>query len=139
MEQFFEFLANHPLLFGALGVVIGMLAWTTLQSVGGGRVTPLDATRLINHEEAVVLDVRSDAEYAEGHIVGAVHLPEGQLKTSMGRLQKYKSKPVIAVCRSGQRSAAVCAQLRKEGFEKAHNLGGGVLAWQAANLPLTRK
>ena len=43
------------------------------------------------------------------------------------------------MCRSGAQSAQACATLRKAGFEKVHNLRGGVLAWQSANLPLTRK
>ncbi|NKC16950.1 MAG: rhodanese-like domain-containing protein [Gammaproteobacteria bacterium] len=139
MEQFVEFAGNHPILFAAFGGIVGLLIWTTMQTAGGNRLAPADAIRLINHEEAVVLDVRSDAEFQTGHIVGAVHIPEGQLDTSMNRLQKYRSKPVITACRTGQRSAAVSAKLRNAGFEQVFNLSGGIVAWEGANLPLTRR
>ena len=60
---------------------------------------------------------------------------ENQLKP----LEKHKSRPIVVACRSGAQSATACRILRKHGFEKVHNLRGGVLAWQSANLPLTRK
>jgi rhodanese-related sulfurtransferase len=139
MEQFAEFMGNNPLLFVGFGVVVGALAWISFQSMGGASLNPTDMTRLINTEDAVVLDVRSDAEFDAGHIVGSVHVVETQLDSSMNRLQKYKSRPLIATCRSGQRAAAVAAKLRKLGFEKVYNLRGGIVAWETASLPLTRK
>lgn len=139
MEQLAEFMGNHPALFAALGVVLGLLIWTTLQLGGSHNLSPTDMTRLINQSEAVVLDVRSDAEFESGHIVGAIHVVDTQLESAMGRLQKYKSRPLIATCRSGQRAAAVCSKLRKAGFEQVYNLRGGIAAWEGASLPLTRK
>jgi rhodanese-related sulfurtransferase len=138
MEQFVEFAGNNPILFAAFGAISGLLIWTTMQSAGSGRLAPTDAIRLINDQEAVVIDVRSDAEFREGHIVGALHIAEGQVESSLNRLQKYKTKPVITACRTGQRSAAVSGKLRAAGFEQVFNLSGGIVAWQGDNLPLTR-
>ena len=101
MEQLAEFMGNNPGLFAALGVVLGLLIWTSMQSMGGASLSPSDATRLINDSDAVVLDVRSDAEFEGGHIVGSVHVVDTQLESAMGRLQKYKSKPIIATCKTG--------------------------------------
>lgn len=140
MEQLTEFMANNPELFLALGVVLGLIAWMSLMGGGSASLSPTDATRLMNDDsDTVVLDVRSDAEFDSGHVVGAIHVVDTQVESSMGRLQKYKSRPVIATCRTGQRSAAVAGKLRKAGFEKVFNLRGGLAAWEGANLPLTRK
>lgn len=139
MEQLAEFMGNNPGLFAALGVVLGLLIWTSMQSMGGASLSPSDATRLINDSDAIVLDVRSDAEFEGGHIVGSVHVVDTQLESAMGRLQKYKSKPIIATCKTGQRSMSVCSKLKKAGFEQVYNLRGGLAAWEGASLPLTRK
>jgi len=52
-------------------------------------------TRLINSNDAVVLDVRADAEYRKGHIVNAINIPQGQLQTELKSLDKYKERPII--------------------------------------------
>jgi rhodanese-related sulfurtransferase len=98
----------------------------------------LAATRLYN-DDALVLDVREDKEWAEGHIPRAKHIPLGKLAERMKELEKFKDKPVLVNCRSGMRSASACKTLRKAGFEKVYNLAGGILAWEKANLPLTKK
>lgn len=140
MEQLVEFLGNHPNLFLALGLVSGLLIWNLLgdQISGIKPLLPQEATLLINHEEAVVLDVREDNEYMQGHILNAVHVPLSQLSDKMTRLEKYRDRPIIASCMSGSRSTRACNILKKSGFERIYNLKGGVIAWQNANLPLTK-
>jgi rhodanese-related sulfurtransferase len=61
------------------------------------------------------------------------------LKNQINRLDKHRQKPIIVACRSGAQSSSACKQLHKEGFEKVFNLKGGILAWQDANLPVSRK
>ena len=117
MEQLTEFMGNNPMLFMALGVVVGLLVWTSMMGGGSASLSPTDVTRMLNDDnDAVVLDVRSDAEFETGHIVGAVHVVDTQVDGAMNRLQKYKERPVIATCRTGQRSAAVAGKLRKIGI-----------------------
>jgi rhodanese-related sulfurtransferase len=139
MNRFFEFISNHPILFAALGALIGMLAWTFLSGGSTRRVTPLVATQMINHEDAVVVDVRGEGEFQQGHIVNAVHIPLDKLEEQIGKLEKYRDRPIIPVCRAGQQSATACKTLRLRGFEKVFSLRGGILAWQEATLPLTKK
>jgi rhodanese-related sulfurtransferase len=93
---------------------------------------------LIN-DDALVLDVREDKEWAEGHIPNAKHIPLGQLSKRISELDKYKDKPIVVSCRSGHRSATACRTLKKDGFEQTHNLMGGIIAWENANLPVTKK
>ncbi len=140
MEPYIDFAARHPYLTMALLVVTGLLAWSYLAPLfrPWKTVTPLEATRLINREDAVLLDVREDNEYRGGHIVNSVHLPLSVLDKRLDELEKYKDRPIIVACRTGSRSAAACTRLSKAGFGRVYNLGGGVLAWENANLPLRR-
>lgn len=141
MSQYITFVTQHWELFLALVVILGLLASNTFGgSLRGYRaVTPQEATRLMNHEDALVVDVREDAEYSGGHIINAKHIPLSKVQARIGELEKYKDKPIILGCRSGQRSGRACGILKKAGFEKVYNLGGGVVAWQSAGLPLTKK
>lgn len=139
MAQFVEFVINHWVLSVTFVVLLGLLIWTSFAHAGGARkISPLDATRLINSENAIVLDVRGDGEFGEGHIVNALHIPQGSLKERLDKLEKYKKRPIISTCRTGQQSASACSLLRKNGFEKVYSLSGGILAWQNASLPLTK-
>ncbi|MFL0504052.1 rhodanese-like domain-containing protein [Kocuria rhizophila] len=79
-----------------------------------------------------VLDVREDFEVAEGMIPGAVHIPMGQLGARLAELEK--DRPVIVVCRSGNRSARVAEALNDAGYT-ADTMAGGMTAWQRADLP----
>jgi rhodanese-related sulfurtransferase len=106
---------------------------------GINQVGPQEAVLLFNHEDALVLDVREQSEWADGHIGKARHIPLGQLKTRLTELEKYKDKPIVVVCRSGNRSGSACGTMKKAGFEKMYNLAGGMLAWEQAGLPRERK
>jgi rhodanese-related sulfurtransferase len=138
VSQLIEFVGNHWYLFVALVAISGLLIHNLLVGERGS-VDPLKATELINHREAVVIDVRPAADFAKGHIINAVNVPFNGFNNQMGALAKYKGKPIVVNCRSGGQSMAACGQLRKAGFDEVHNLKGGILAWQEANLPLTRK
>ena len=139
MEQLPEFLMNHAILRTAFLAVLGALLWSTFQPGTGERLSPSDATRLISHEDAVILDVRSDHEFDMGHIVNAVHLPMDQLESSLRKLEKYRSRPIIATCQNGQRAAAAVKTLKAHGFDRLYSLNGGVNAWANASLPLSRE
>jgi len=141
MQEYITFITAHPYLFIALGIVVVMLFFNLFGAKISGykSATPSDATMLINRENAVFLDVRTDKEFQNGHIVNAINIPQSNLQTRLGEMEKHKDKPVIVACKSGNRSGAACAVLKKQGFEHIYNLSGGILAWQAANLPITKK
>ena len=141
MDLFISFVTHNWMLIIALVVILVMLFFNLF----GGRlrgysaVGPAESVNLINHEDAIVLDVRENKEYQGGHILNSIHIPQSALAKRITELEKYKSRPVIVGCRSGSRSAFACGLLKKQGFETVYNLSGGVMAWQNANLPLTRK
>ena len=102
------------------------------------QIAPQEAVMLFNHQDALVLDVREQSEWSDGHIAKSKHMPLGQLKNKLSELEKHKGKPIIAVCRTGSRSNHACGVLKKAGFENLHNLAGGMQAWEQAGLPRER-
>ena len=83
---------------------------------------------------ATILDVREEAETAEGMIPGALHIPMGDLQARLSELDP--AVPIIAVCRSGNRSARVADALNSAGLS-ADTMAGGMTAWTRAGLPTT--
>jgi rhodanese-related sulfurtransferase len=118
-----------------------MLLWPTIRRTmqGGGEVGTLEATQLINRRDAVILDVREPAEYAAGHLPNARHIPLAQLASRLKELEKFRERPIVITCASGTRSGSAQSLLRKNGFNQAVNLKGGIAAWQQASLPLEKK
>jgi rhodanese-related sulfurtransferase len=117
-----------------------MLLWSFFGNRLRGikEVDTLGAMSLINRSNALVLDVREQNEYDTGHIINSRLISKGKLKERIGELEKYRERPIVVVCRSGNRSESATAFLNKQGFTQVHNLTGGVMAWQKANLPLEK-
>ncbi|AJP47546.1 sulfurtransferase [Rugosibacter aromaticivorans] len=123
-----------------LAIISGsMLLWPLLKGGGSQALTPSQATRMMNRENAVVIDVRESGEWNTGHIAGARHIAMPLLQQKMAELEKFKNRPLIICCASGARSSAACSTLRKAGFEKVFNLAGGMTSWREAKLPVTTK
>lgn len=104
--------------------------------LSGGRKDGLPAraaAELVEHGEALLLDVREHDEWRAGHAPGAVHIPLGELAQRFAELPK--GRRIVAVCRSGNRSALATESLLRAGLE-VENLDGGMKAWQKAGLPL---
>jgi rhodanese-related sulfurtransferase len=139
MERLLEYITRHPFLAGGTAVLaLAVLAYEASRARSGGQsVGPMDAVRLIN-EGALLLDVRTQAEFDAGHILDARHMPQDQVASSAESLKKYKDKVVIACCESGMRSGAAARVLQGQGFTKVVNLKGGLQAWRTENLPLVK-
>ena len=134
-----QFIQDNWMLASLATVSGAMLTWSFIGSKISGieEADTLKATRLFN-DDALVLDVREDKEFAAGHIPKAKHIPLGQLSGRLKELDKFKGKPVLVTCRSGQRSARACGMLKKAGFETVYNQAVGIIAWERANLPVTK-
>ncbi len=141
MEQFIEFAGNHLFLVGAFVVVFALVIKAEFEHQSGraNQMDPTAAIRLMNNDDAVVLDVREAADFNNGHIKNAKNIPLTSLKSQLDSMTKDKNKPVLAYCRSGNVSGKACRMLKNSGFSNVHNLAGGILNWQEANLPLTKK
>jgi len=134
-----EFLQKNILLVAAAVGSGGMLLWPLIRGgAGAGSVTTLEATQLINRQDALVLDVREAARFAEGRILGARNVPLAELGKRAGELEKFKKRPVIVVCESGNTSARAVRELKARGFAIAVSLAGGFRAWLQGGLPMEK-
>ncbi len=137
MDQVFEFAANHAVLTSLLLFSFFLVAFTELRRMARGMVNvdPQAAVQLIN-ADAVVLDLRTAEAFSRGHIVNARNIPFDELPANKEKIEKMKSKPIVAVCEAGTTSSRVVESLRKSGVENVYGLKGGIAAWTQANLPL---
>lgn len=93
---------------------------------------------LVADTNVVVLDVRTAAEYAEGHIERAVLIDQGQRDfIEQAKATLPKDKKIAVYCRSGRRSASAAGRLADIGYQCV-NLKGGIIAWKEANKPVTQ-
>jgi rhodanese-related sulfurtransferase len=135
-----EFLQQN-LLFVALAVASG--AWLLVEFIrqhnDKSLLTPVEATLLINREDAVAVDVRATGDYEKGHLPNARHLPLADLERRHSEFKKFRAHPLILYCNSGTTAAKGISALKKAGFEKLYNLRGGLYEWEKAGYPITRK
>ena len=134
-----SFFIDNWVLIAVAFVSGAMLVWPAVKA--GGRAGTLgvnDAVLLMNREKAVVVDVCEANEFAAGHIIGAKHVPLGELEAKLTATVKNKANPVIFVCASGARSNRAVAVAKKLGYENAQSLSGGMGAWREANLPIEK-
>ena len=131
-----EFATNHYILVGIFVVLLALLIAYQMQ--GGGRsLSTGELTALVNKDAGVVVDIRPSKDFAAGHIVGAVNIPQDKLAARIGELEKHKAKTLIIVDAQGQHAGATARELLKAGFTAA-KLSGGVSAWRSDNLPLVK-
>ena len=135
-----DFVQNNIWMIIVAILAVYMLVWPPIsrQLSGIKEIGTIEAIQLINHKDAVIIDVREDSEYNSGHVPHSRHIPLGSLGKRHIELERYKNRPLVVVCRSGARSGSACGMLKKFGFEEVYNLAGGVGAWQQANLPLEK-
>jgi len=135
-----QFISNNLLPIITALLSGSMLLWSFFGNRFRGvkEVDTTAALQLINHKNALVLDVREPGEYEAGHVLNSKLIPLGKLKERMGELEKYRDQSIVVVCRSGARSGTASYLLGRQGFTQVYNLAGGVLAWQKVNLPLEK-
>jgi hydroxyacylglutathione hydrolase len=118
----------------------GFAAWTA----GGGEIEAIERLTVDQlaalsgggSEAPLVIDVRQPAEYASGHIPGAIHLSAGDLQDRLADLPK--DRPIATVCASGYRSSVAASLLAQAGFQNVAWVADGLPAWKAAGMPVER-
>jgi rhodanese-related sulfurtransferase len=135
-----SFVQNNLLLILVLIVSGAMLVWPIIQRfiMPSNDIGTLEATRLINSSNAVLVDVRETKEYEGGRLPNAVHIPLSQLEGRAAELARYTGKPVVAYSMNGERSGLVNKALVRLGFADVYNLKGGFRAWKDAGLPVEK-
>ena len=135
MQQLIEFATTNPILVTIFLVLLFLFLRTFVVAAGAKSINTMEAVRMMNKEDALVLDVRTQEEFAKAHISGATNIPLGLIDARISDLHGSKSSPVIVVCQSGNRSMQAARALKKHGFENLFNMSGGMVSWQQANLP----
>lgn len=138
MHQFSQFVTNHWELWLALLVVLILILINEkhAQKNRAQEISPQKAIELINHDNAVVFDLRDLDNFQKGHILNAIRATQEDFEQE--RMKKYKTKTILLVCPRGAHSSELAAKLRDQGFSKPLSLAGGISAWQKAELPLTK-
>lgn len=137
MERILEFTGEHALLVAFLLISFFVLVFSELRRKASGMITvdPNTAVGLINND-SVVIDLRNAEAFARGHIVNARNIPFDQFDAQSAKLDRWKNKPILAVCEAGITSTKAVDALRKSGFESIYGLKGGMSAWGQAGLPV---
>lgn len=141
MDQLQAFVVHHPYLWGALAVVVIAFlaneAWRLAS--GNAPISAAEAVRLINSEDAVVVDTRSASDYKKQHILNAKHVPLAGIDDRAKEIARDPNKPIIVYCGAGNVATQAAAKLRAKGYARVYALKGGINGWQADGLPVTSK
>jgi rhodanese-related sulfurtransferase len=101
-------------------------------------ISPQDAAVKLNRGEAVIVDVRDQDEWDEGHIPGANHMSRGTIELDIEEKAPDPNTMIICHCGGGGRSALTAESLHKMGYKNVRSMAGGLKAWKAAGLPTTK-
>ncbi|CEK09826.1 rhodanese-like domain-containing protein [Legionella hackeliae] len=138
MGQLGQFIVNHWPLWLALIIILLLIFINEAhaQKKRAKELSPQAAVDLINHKDAVIIDLRDAETFRKGHIIDAIRASSEDFDEQ--RMDKYKEKTMILVCARGLQSAQLAANLREKGFSEPLVLAGGIAAWQAAELPVVK-
>ena len=136
----YEFISQNIMLVALFVVSGAMLAWPAIAKTTGGtrEIGTLEATRLMNTGNALVLDIRDTGEFSGGRIPKSKNIPLAEIDKRLDEISRFKDKPVIATCRSNNRAGSASRLLKKHGFADVYQLAGGFGAWQQASLPVEK-
>jgi rhodanese-related sulfurtransferase len=139
MDRVLEYLGHHPWLGTATVAVAALILVYEMRARSEGRmsVSPQELIRLMNHG-ALLIDLRAPEQFQAGHLAGARQMNGEQILKAADTLKKHREKPVVVYDDSGSLGAAAVRQLVSQGFTRAVMLRGGLAAWRADNLPVSR-
>lgn len=141
MQQFIEFFGNHIPLFAAFLAILLLIVANEVHGslTGGKRLGPLEAVRMINDRDPVVVDVRAATDFKKGHLINALNIPLAKIEERASEISKDKARPVILYCALGGSTTEAAAKLRKLGYAEVYPIRGGLNGWLQSNLPVTAK
>ncbi len=138
MDRLIEFVVNHYLLVSAL-VVLVILLIVTESRRGGRTLSPQGAVGMINRDNAVVVDLRKEDEFRQGHIAGSINVPFDELDNRLSELKAQGDSPLILVCDNGSRAGPAGRHLNSQGLDNIWRISGGLSAWRGEKLPVVQE
>ena len=137
MNTFFLFISQNFIAVTLLLLsIIALIVYEGRK--GGKKLSPSEATRKINKEEALVLDLRPSQEFSSGHIAGSINMQEDKLEQHLTTKRHPKETPIILVCRTGMNSKKSGISLIKLGYLDVNIIGGGMMSWEGNGMPLAK-
>ncbi|TRW48977.1 rhodanese-like domain-containing protein [Aliidiomarina halalkaliphila] len=140
MDQFFQFVTEHYIL-STLWIVVFVMLVMDIMKKRFSSLQPLKPQEAVlkTNRGGVFVDVRTDDEFAKGHIAGSKHLPLAKIRAGdIKTLEKFKDAPIVMVCNYGNTARTAGTALVKAGFSQVYVLQGGLQAWQGASLPVNK-
>jgi rhodanese-related sulfurtransferase len=135
-----QFVSNHLLLcLLFVGLVVALLVTQVMVLLRKYKeLTPAGLTQLINRDNPLLIDLSASADFEKMHVPGARHVAMSQFDPENKDLVKARELPVVVMDKDGRQSDSAAQRLIKAGFTRVYTLGGGVLAWQQAQLPVAK-
>ncbi len=128
------------MVIGAVLIVAASAYWLMMpkgQDEDYGDVSVEQAWELIQEKPTlVILDVRTDEEFRDGHIGGAINIPVGELEGRLGELDR--DDEMLVYCRTGNRSSTAVGILEENDFTKIYHMNKGIVAWTSAGYPTVK-
>jgi rhodanese-related sulfurtransferase len=139
MDRLLEYISHHPwyVTGAAVAALLVIVYELRARNENMAAVSPQDLVRLMN-QGAFLIDLRPAEAFAAGHVAGARQMSGEQILKAADTLKKQKEKVVVVYDDTGSLGASAVRQLAAQGFTKAFNLRGGITAWRAENLPLSK-
>lgn len=135
-----QFVSHHLvlcLLF--VGLVIALIVTQFMMLLRKYKeLTPAGLTQLINRDQPLLIDLSAIADFEKMHVPGARHVVLSQFDPESKELAKARELPVVVMDKDGRQSDSAARRLIKAGFTRVYTLGGGVVAWQQAQLPVAK-
>ena len=137
MNTFFLFISQNFIAVTLL--LLSLIALIVYEGrKGGKKLSPSEATRKINKEEALVVDLRPSQEFSSGHIAGSINVQVDKLEQHLTTKKHSKEIPVILVCKTGVASKKSGVSLIKAGYLDVNVVSGGMMTWEGNGMPLSK-
>lgn len=134
--EFFVFISEQWILVSVLMVLVYLFAINE-RIKSGKPISPHVVTRMINTDEAVLIDIRDAKEYKAGHISGAINIPVAKIMDRITELEPHRDKAIIVADKVGQQSGAIGRKLQQKEFSVLR-LTGGMMEWHNQKLPVVK-
>ena len=134
-----DFLFENIFLVGLIIISGVLLFFPKVLSRDNKVLGSKEVTLLINREPAMLVDVRSEADFRAGHITNAINIPLDQIEVQINKITSNSKKNIIVYCQKGVRSAQAFRLLNKLGLPKLYTIDGGLDAWLKITYQLSRK
>jgi len=130
------FIKHWPLTAAFIALALTILVIEFRRRSGGAKaLAPAEVTRLINRDNAVIVDVRDEDAFKTGHIVNAINMTKEALTDPQRAFKKYRKRPIVLVDANGQQVNNIAQQLNALELQIC-TLAGGIAAWRQEGLPL---